>query len=70
MTHCKSRIFPNFHLVILLRSRKLGDPCLLGIDGDLDRELLELAELLELDLLLLDLDLDLDPVLDLDLEGL
>lgn len=52
------------YLVILLLSRKLGDPCLRGIDGDLDLELAELLELdIELDLLRLDpdLDLDLDP---------
>lgn len=51
----------KIHLVILLLSRKLGEPCLLGIDGDLDldeSELLKLDD--ELDLLRLDLDLDRD----------
>lgn len=43
------------YLVIRRRSKKLGDPCLLGIDGDRDFELLlELCELRELELELRD----------------
>lgn len=34
-------------LVIRRRSRKLGEPCRRGIDGDRDRELLRLLELLD-----------------------
>lgn len=36
------------HLVILLRSKKLGDPCLLGIEGERDLDVLERLEELRL----------------------
>jgi hypothetical protein len=51
------------YLVIRRLSRKLGEPCLLGIDGERDLyALLELDELSEseLDLLLLETDLEAD----------
>lgn len=57
------------YLVIRLLSKKLGEPCLLGIDGERDRAVeLELLELLlepELERLLdLERDLDSDLLLD------
>lgn len=60
------------YLVIRLRSRKLGEPCRLGIDGDLDRELLvELCEpLRDLELELCELEPDLEWLLLLDDERL
>ena len=56
------------YLVILRRSKKLGDPCRLGIDGERDLELLlELREELELDTeRLLDCEFDLEDPLELD----
>ncbi|EFA10446.1 hypothetical protein TcasGA2_TC012692 [Tribolium castaneum] len=53
------------YLVILLLSRKLGEPWRRGIDGDLDLyALLELEELSESELERLLLDTDLDPDLE------
>lgn len=40
-----TRTFMRSYLVILRLSRKLGEPCLRGIDGDRDLELLRLVEL-------------------------
>lgn len=63
----------NFYLVILRRSKKLGDPWRLGIEGDRDLDILleVLDEVPERELdLLLDLEIERDDLLELDEEVL